>query len=87
MQLFAVLPCAFLLVMGPCAVGAQSSQQTDTKAPNQFLSHQMHQPPANEEKAPALSQERLEEIRQLYELAKKEKSAGIQSDTNAGNVK
>ncbi|MEW6349231.1 MAG: hypothetical protein AB1646_09225 [Thermodesulfobacteriota bacterium] len=47
----------------------------------------MHQPLPTEEKAPALSQERLDEIRQLYEQAKREQAARIQSQPNQGTGK
>ena len=69
---------AALCVMCPTftatAAHAQSATQRDTS--DQWISHQMNQPPPGATKITSTSQERIDEIRRLYELAKREAQAG-----------
>ncbi len=53
---------------------AQQPQQAGRGSPDQWLSHQMNQPPPDSG-AKDLSQDRVDDIRQLYEQAKKEAAA------------
>ena len=55
---------------------AQSTPQPNTPpADNQWLSHQMNQPPPADNAKYSISQERVDEIVQLYQQAKKEQEA------------
>ncbi len=78
MKLLYMTACVLMMVPGIEAANAQSFQQKGTKPTKQFMSHQMNQPSPAPEKAPDLSKERVDEIQELYELAKKELEAGQQ---------
>lgn len=56
-------------------VYSQSGAGSDGSRPDQWVSHQMNQPRPELGKRRAVSQERVEEIRKLYELARKEAEA------------
>jgi hypothetical protein len=53
---------------------AQQAQQGSRGSSDQWLSHQMNQPPPDSG-GKNLSKDRLDDIRQLYDLAKKEAAA------------
>ncbi|MCA1960388.1 MAG: hypothetical protein LDL33_06295 [Desulfomonile sp.] len=53
-------------------VFAQAAPADSRPLPNQWLSHQMNQPPPDPPKRTILSDEIIEEIRQLYLQAQKE---------------
>ncbi len=57
---------------------AQPETRRDRDTSNQWLSHQMNQPPPGATRITGTSQDRLDDIRQLYELAKREAQAGSQ---------
>jgi hypothetical protein len=62
----------------PAPAEAQSNQRTGGANPDQWISHQMNQPPPTQDKN-AVSQDRLDEVRDLYLQAKQEaekKTAG-----------
>jgi len=52
----------------------QQARQGASGSPDQWLSHQMNQPPPGAGEKD-LSQDRLDDIRQLYDLARKEAEA------------
>jgi hypothetical protein len=60
------------LLVAPTIGYAQPRTHRDRDNPQQWVSHQMNQPPPETGVKNNLSQERIEEIRQLYELAKRE---------------
>jgi hypothetical protein len=68
--------CSIVLVsvffMGRPAT-AQSGAETKDRSKGQWVSHQMNQPPPEVSEKNKLSSERLDEIRQLYLQAKKER--------------
>jgi len=74
-----------LLVCVCCSVDRAAAQQTpdqgDSASPKQWLSHQMNQPPPPQSDRFKISQDRIDEIQQLYESARKEreKKAKVQS--------
>ncbi len=55
----------------PAPADAQTAQQTGSTNPDQWISHQMNQPPPTQDKY-SVSQDRLNEIRDLYLQAKQE---------------
>ncbi len=65
----------------PSPVAAQSAQQAGAASPDQWISHQMNQPPPAQDKN-AVSQDRLDEVRDLYLQAKQEaeKKAAAKDD-------
>jgi len=71
--LLVVFSLLALLAADPAAVLAQQSSQ-DKPSPGQWSSHQMNQPPPtfSDKK---LSEDILDELRELYELAKREADA------------
>ena len=60
------------------AVHAQTVPQSRQNSSNQWASHQMNQPPPDAGKKSELSEEIVEEIRQLYLRAKQETDAKTQ---------
>jgi hypothetical protein len=69
---------AVALCWFPAPAEAQSNQRTGGANPDQWISHQMNQPPPTQDKN-AVSQDRLDEVRDLYLQAKQEaekKTAG-----------
>ena len=66
----------FCLLFTGATAHAQPATHQDRNTANQWLSHQMNQPPPGATRISSTSQERLDEIRQLYELAKREAQAG-----------
>ena len=62
-----------LLASAASIVQAQQSFQ-NVPSPDQWLSHQMNQPPPDLSDK-QLSQDRIDELRQLYDLAKQEAEA------------
>ena len=72
----AIVAIMFLIVFAVSAVELPADAQgtpTDSRPQsNQWLSHQMNQPPPDPAKRTILSDEIIEEIRQLYLQAKKE---------------
>ncbi|MBI5568780.1 MAG: hypothetical protein HY914_02445 [Desulfomonile tiedjei] len=75
--LFAVFVTALLcLAFAPDRARAQSAPATNPPpTDSQWLSHQMNQPPPADNPKYAISQERVDEIVQLYLQAKKEAEA------------
>ena len=69
----AVLSLPGLLFVSP--VRAQSTDGSNSGRPDQWVSHQMNQPRPELGKRRTLSQQRVEDIKKLYELAKKEAEA------------
>ena len=53
----------------------QPPQSGGSGAPNQWVSHQMNQPPPPTSERHKISQDRIDELQQLYELARKEQEA------------
>ena len=78
--LLLVVPMIVFWTM-PGMVQAQHSFQ-DAPSRDQWVSHQMNQPPPDMSDK-QLSQDRLDELRQLYELARREAEAkaGKKADT------
>ncbi|HMK35105.1 MAG TPA: hypothetical protein VK463_08565 [Desulfomonilaceae bacterium] len=74
MKFLLCLTC-FLAVALPCSrpnpAGAQAVQYSGSSNTDQNISHQMNQPPPSHDRF-AVSQDRLDEIRQLYLQAKQE---------------
>ncbi|MDQ7782842.1 MAG: hypothetical protein RDU20_08180 [Desulfomonilaceae bacterium] len=72
------LVIAALCVMFPTftATAAHAQSATQPATSDQWISHQMNQPPPGAARITSTSQERLDEIRRLYELAKREAQAG-----------
>jgi hypothetical protein len=67
--------CCILSIIGLCfAHFPAGAQQGGSASSDQWLSHQMNQPPPGAG-GKDLSQDRLDDIRQLYEQAKKEAAA------------
>ncbi|MEW6138194.1 MAG: hypothetical protein AB1733_08180 [Thermodesulfobacteriota bacterium] len=64
----------FLLISGS-PIYAQSASSANRDQPDQWVSHQMNQPPPELGRGRVPSPERVDEIRQLYELARKEAEA------------
>ncbi|MFH1112814.1 MAG: hypothetical protein V1792_02740 [Pseudomonadota bacterium] len=60
------------------AAYAQPGTPSDGDNSNQWLSHQMNQPPPGATRITSTAQDRVDDIRQLYELAKREAQAGGQ---------
>ncbi|MGO9566937.1 MAG: hypothetical protein ACLP5H_05295 [Desulfomonilaceae bacterium] len=70
-----VLLTCLALVMFACCVStaqAQAVQPPDSRPPDQWVSHQMNQPLPGAGDKYRVSQDRLDEIQQLYLQAKKE---------------
>lgn len=74
MKVVYTLAIMLLLCMALACIPVQAQTRTsgDSDSPTRWLSHQMNQPPPESAARPKLSQERIDEIRQLYELAKTE---------------
>jgi hypothetical protein len=68
--LLAILVAA--LDFSPSPSYAQTATKDGKGSSTQWLSHQMNQPPPDQVKKPQLSDDIIEEIRQLYLQAKKE---------------
>ncbi len=72
----AVLAIVFLILFAVSAAESPADAQAAPADPrpqsNQWLSHQMNQPPPDPAKKTILSDEIIEEIRQLYLQAQKE---------------
>jgi hypothetical protein len=64
-----ILTCCALLAQ------AQVAQPKDSPSSDQWMSHQMNQPPPGAGDKHSVSQDRLNEIQQLYLQAKKELDA------------
>ncbi len=67
-------PLILIIFVTSILVSANPAQVTSQNPPatsNQWVSHQMNQPPPNADKH-SISQDRIEEIRQLYVQAKQE---------------
>jgi hypothetical protein len=67
-----------------CPVRAQVTSQNPPATTDQWVSHQMNQPPPGTDKY-SISQNRLDEIRQLYLQAKQELEK--KSDKKPGDTK
>jgi hypothetical protein len=72
---------ALALCWIPAPASAQSAQQTGAANPDQWISHQMNQPPPTQDKY-AVSQDRLDEVRDLYLQAKQEAEKKAASGDN-----
>ena len=73
-----VLLTCFAVVVFACCVStahAQAVQPPDSRSSDQWVSHQMNQPPPGAGEKFTVSQDRLDEIQQLYLQAKKELDA------------
>ena len=73
-----VLPMSLAVVVFACCVSiaqAQVAQPQDSRSSNQWVSHQMNQPPPGAGDKYNVSQDRLNEIQQLYLQAKKDLDA------------
>ena len=71
----AILPICTALIMLAAQIGPVSAQVTSQNAPgasDQWISHQMNQPLPGVGDKYSVSQDRIEEIRQLYLQAKKQ---------------
>jgi len=83
----AMLAIAFLILVALNAaespVYAQAAPADSRPQPNQWLSHQMNQPPPEPARRTSLSDDIIEEIRQLYLQAQKEleQKTGTQKKT------
>jgi hypothetical protein len=66
------------LIIGACAAclttsaNAQNAGQSGKSGADQWVSHQMNQPPPDTRDKYAISQDRIDEIKQLYIQAQKE---------------
>jgi hypothetical protein len=67
---------SWLILLPASAASVVQAQQSfqNVPSPDQWLSHQMNQPPPDVSDK-TLSQERLDELRQLYDMAKQEAEA------------
>ena len=76
-----VLPllCLMAVIITCSAVCAQAPvvQPPDSRSSDQWVSHQMNQPPPGSGDKYTVSQDRLDEIQQLYLQAKKEADAKV----------
>lgn len=75
MKFILTLLCSsFFFVMTSVSVpaGAQSTGQSAQPNPQQYMSHQMHQPPPDPNERYRISEQLIDEIRELYMLARKE---------------
>jgi len=70
------------VLMSSLVIG-QASSQADKPSSDQWVSHQMNQPPPSADKY-KVSQDRIDEIRQLYDLAKQEADAKKDPKPDAG---
>jgi len=75
MRLFPICLCVLVLLC-LCCVPVPSFAQGDAvgrpSAPDQWASHQMNQPPADKSGRHQISEKRIDEIRDLYQQAKKD---------------
>ena len=71
-----LLTCLVVVVFACCVSTAQAQavQPPDSRSPDRWVSHQMNQPLGTGDKY-SVSQDRLDEIQQLYLQAKKELDA------------
>ena len=69
--------CLISFVLTWCALPAKAQvvQPKDSRSPDQWVSHQMNQPPPGAGDKRGISKDRLDEIEQLYLQAKKELDA------------
>jgi len=74
----AVAVLAVTLYLAVSEIRAQSGASGDGDKPDQWVSHQMSQPPPELAKARAPSPDRVDDIRKLYELAKREAQAKVE---------
>ena len=63
------------LVFTAATANAQTATRTGRDASNRWISHQMNQPAPGSAMISSASQARMDEIRELYELAKREARA------------
>jgi hypothetical protein len=77
MKLVLPLIClvAIVFALSISTAQAQAVQAPDTGSSDQWISHQMNQPPPGAGDKYHISKDRLNEIQQLYLQAKKEKDA------------
>lgn len=74
MKVFSLVFCLIAVVSlcwSPTRVQAQTAQPRGGTNPDQWSSHQMNQPPPSQDRH-NVSQDRLDEIRELYLQAKQE---------------
>ncbi|MEW6115140.1 MAG: hypothetical protein AB1664_23625 [Thermodesulfobacteriota bacterium] len=69
--------CLCVLVMfSLCCIAATAIAQTDAagrpSTPDQWASHQMNQPPPDKSGRHQISEKRIDEIKELYQQAKKD---------------
>lgn len=76
--LIAIALLAVTLYLTVSEVRAQSGAPGDGVKPDQWVSHQMSQPPPELPKDRAPSPDRVNDIRELYELAKREAQARVE---------
>jgi hypothetical protein len=85
MRLPSTLFVILLLVSVCCSVDRAVAQQTpdqgDPASPKQWLSHQMNQPPPPQSDRFKISQDRIDEIQQLYESARKQREQKAKTQT------
>ena len=74
-----LLTCLAVVVFACCAstAKAQAVQPPDSRSSDQWVSHQMNQPPPGAGDNYSVSHDRLDEIQQLYLQAKKELDAKV----------
>jgi hypothetical protein len=72
-----LLTCLVVVVFACCVSTAQAQavQPPDSRSPDRWVSHQMNQPLPGAGDKYSFSQDRLDEIQQLYLQAKKELDA------------
>jgi hypothetical protein len=77
MQLISIVIASLgvMLCVSVSKVRAQSGAPGNSDKPYQWVSHQMNQPPPDLRKGRTRSPESVDDIRRLYELAKKEAEA------------
>jgi len=82
-----LLPSLAAVVFACCASTAQAQavQPPDSRSSDQWVSHQMNQPPPGAGDKYSVSPDRLDEIQQLYLQAKKELDA--KADTKVKDKK
>jgi len=80
----AVLTVTLGLTVSEVRAQSGASGESD-KPPDQWISHQMSQPPPELAKGRAPSPDRVNDIRELYELAKRE--AQVNAERQAGPSK
>jgi hypothetical protein len=82
---FLISLIAVIIVSSVAIAQAPAAQPSNSNSSNQWVSHQMNQPPPGAGDKNNVSQDRLDDIQQLYLQAKKERDT--KADTKPGDKK